>query len=84
MRNSGFIMEFKDPVVVEEEVYEPFDEALYKGRMSAIEDVYANNPHEKIAAIARLNSEYGKTKSVESSNKLGLPFYLREATNFAN
>ena len=84
LRNSGLIMEFKDPIVVEEEVYEPFDKALYKGRMSAIEDIYANNPHEKVAATARLNSEYGKTKSVESSNKLGLPFYLREATNFAN
>ena len=84
LRNSGFIMEFKNPVVVEEEVYEPFDEVLYKGRMSAIEDIYANNPHEKAAAIARLNSEYGKTKSTKASNKLGLPFYLREAINFAN
>lgn len=77
-------MEHKDPVVVEEEINEPLDETLYKGRMSAIEDIYKNNPHEKAAATARLNSEYGKTKSTESSNKLGLPFYLREATNFAN
>lgn len=84
LRNSGFIMEHKDPVVVEEEINEPLDETLYKGRMSAIEDIYKNDPHEKDAATARLNSEYGKTKSTESSNKLGLPFYLREATNFAN
>ena len=70
--------------VIEEDVNEPLDEALYKGRMSAIEDIYIKDPHEKAAALVRLNSEYGKTKSVESSNKLGLPFYLREATNFAN
>lgn len=78
--------------VIEEDVNEPLDEALYKGRMSAIEDIYKKDPHEKAAALARLNSEYGKTKSdeygktksMETSNKLGLPFYLREATNFAN
>ena len=70
--------------VIEEEVNDPLDEALYKGRMSAIEDIYIKDPNEKAAALARLNSEYGKTKSAESSNKLGLPFYLREAANFAN
>lgn len=75
--------------VIEEDVNEPLDEALYKGRMSAIEDIYIKDPHEKAAALARLNSEYGKTpeiktESIKTSNKLGLPFYLREATNFAN
>lgn len=70
--------------VVEEEVNEPLDEALYKARMSAIKDIYKDDSHEKAAALARLNSEYGKTKSAESSNKLGLPFYLREITNLAN
>ena len=75
--------------VIEEDVNEPLDEALYKGRMSAIEDIYVKDPHEKAAALARLNSEYGKTpeiktESIKTSNKLGLPFYLREATNLAN
>lgn len=89
LRNSGFIMDFRNPVVEEEVINEPLDEALYKGRQEVISKIYSENDPEKQAALARLNAEYGKKDTIESpvqttKNKLGLPFYLREVTNLAN
>ena len=82
-------MAFSDPVVEEEVINEPLDEASYKGRQEAISKIYSENDPEKQAALARLNAEYGKKDIIElpvqtTKNKLGLPFYLREATNLAN
>lgn len=89
LRNSGFVMSFQNPVAEEENVNEPLDEALFKGRQEAISKIYSEDDPEKQAALARLNAEYGKKDAVETpvqniKNKLGWPFYLREATNLAN
>lgn len=89
LRNSGFVMAFSNPVIEEEVINEPLDEALYKGRQEAISKIYSENDPEKQAALARLNAEYGKKDIIESpvqttKNKLGWPFYLRETTNLAN
>lgn len=95
LRNSGFIMAIKDPVVEEEIVNEPLDDALYEGRKKAIDVIYANDPEGKARALGGLNYERGAgtentvtentvTEPSETNTKLGWPFYLREATNLAN
>lgn len=68
-------MAFNNPVVEEEVINEPLNEALYKGRQEAISKIYSENDPEKQAALARLNAEYDK-KDIEppvqtTKNKLG-------------
>lgn len=88
-------MAIKDPVVEEEIVNEPLDDALYEGRKKAIDVIYANDPEGKARALGGLNYERGAgtentvtentvTEPSETNTKLGWPFYLREATNLAN
>lgn len=69
-------MSFQNPVVEEETVNEPLDEALFKGRQEAISKIYSEDNPEKQAALARLNAEYDKKDAIETpvqntKNKLG-------------